>query len=115
VISGEPSPHSNWSDKGWSLWLGSGRKRWAGGFREEEERGGEGEREKQRKRRWKEDGAEPHDLKKLQVARDLIAGEESSVVVDLPSLGMQLVNIVTELCAFCTGLLGWTEIYCNNS
>jgi hypothetical protein len=36
-------------------------------------------------------------------------------VVDLPSLGMQLVNIVTELCAFCTGLLGWTEIYCNNS
>lgn len=27
------------------------------------------------KRRWKEDGAGPHGLEKLQVARDLIAGE----------------------------------------
>ena len=30
---------------------------------------------RQRKRRWKEDGAEPHGLEKPQVARDLIAGE----------------------------------------
>ena len=28
-----------------------------------------------RRRRWKEDGVEPHGPEKLQVARDLIAGE----------------------------------------
>jgi hypothetical protein len=27
------------------------------------------------RRRWKEDGAEPQDLEKLQIARGLIAGE----------------------------------------
>ena len=32
-------------------------------------------------------------------------------MVDLPNLGMQLINIVTELCLH-TGLLGW-EVYCN--
>ena len=28
-----------------------------------------------RKRRWKEDGAEPHVIEKLQAARGLLAGE----------------------------------------
>ena len=44
-----------------------------------------------------EDGAEVHGLEKSQVAKDLIAGEESSVVVDLPHLGIQLINTVTGL------------------
>lgn len=39
-----------------------------------------------------------------QVAGDLIAGEQSSV--NLPSLCMQLINIVTELCVFLHGLIG---------
>jgi hypothetical protein len=42
----------------------------------------EGDRE--RGRRWKEDGAEPHGPEKPQVAKDLKAGEWSSAVVDLP-------------------------------
>jgi hypothetical protein len=44
--------------------------------------------------------------------KDLIAGEQSSVVANLPNLGVQLINIVTELCVFCMDLLG-LEIYCN--
>jgi hypothetical protein len=54
----------------------------AGGFREEEERKEEKgseemeeDRGRGRKRRWKEDGAEPHGLEKLQVARGLPAEE----------------------------------------
>jgi hypothetical protein len=61
---------------------------------------------------WKEDGAEPHGLEKPQVARDRIAGEEISVVVDLPNLGIQLINIITEMCVFYLGSLG-LEIYCS--
>ena len=41
--------------------------------------------------RWKEDGAEPRGMEKLQVTRDLVAGEQISVVVDLPNLGIQLI------------------------
>jgi hypothetical protein len=78
----------------------------SGGFREWEKRGKETEEEE-----VEGDGAGPHGLEKPQVAKDLRAGEWSSVVVYLPNLGMQLINIVTELC-FCTGLLG-LEIYCN--
>jgi hypothetical protein len=37
-----------------------------------------------------EDGAEPRGLEKPQVARDLIAGEYSSVVEHLPNLGCSL-------------------------
>jgi hypothetical protein len=33
------------------------------------------------------------------------------VVVSLSNLGTQLINLVTELCGFCTGLLG-LYIYC---
>ena len=54
----------------------------------------------QRKRRWKENGAEPHGPENLQIARDLMTGEESSVVLNLPNLRVQLANIVTELCVF---------------
>ena len=39
------------------------------------------------------------------VARDLIAGEQSSVVVYLLNLGVQIVNILTELYALCKGIL----------
>jgi hypothetical protein len=39
------------------------------GDMEKEERG------RWQKRRWKEDGAEPRGLEKLQVTRDFIAGE----------------------------------------
>ena len=54
----------------------------AGGFREWEKRGKEGGR-RQRKRRWKEDEAEPHGLWRPQVARDLIGREELSLLVVL--------------------------------
>ena len=57
-----------------------------------------------------EDGADPCILEEPQVARDLIAEEQSSVVVDLPNLGVQLINVITELCDLCTGILG-LEIY----
>ena len=67
---------------------------------------------KGKERRWKEDGEEPRGLEKLQVVRDLIAGKQSSVVVNLPNQGMQLISIVTELCVLCTGFL-WLEIYSN--
>lgn len=38
--------------------------------------------------------------------------ETVSVVINLPNLGVQLINIITELCGFCMGSLG-LEIYCN--
>ena len=90
----------------------------SGAFREKEERKEKWQARRQRRqrkgkeRRWKEDGEEPHGLEKLQVVRDLIAGEQSSVVVNLHDQGMQLIYIVTELCVLCTGFL-WLEIYSN--
>ena len=90
----------------------------SGAFREGEERKEKWHAWRQRRqrkgkeRRWKEDGEEPHGLEKLQVVRDLIAGEQSSVVVNLHDQGMQLIYIVTELCVLCTGFL-WLEIYSN--
>lgn len=44
-------------------------------------------RGRQRKRKWKEDRAEARDLQELQVTRDLVAGQQSSAVVNLPKLG----------------------------
>jgi hypothetical protein len=64
------------------------------------------------RRRWKESGAEAHGPEKPQVKRDLIDGEDGSVVGDLPNLGLQLVFILIELCFPCLGLFG-LEIYCN--
>ena len=90
----------------------------AGGFREGEtgrkrgRQGDGGDRGIQRKRKWKEDETEPHGLEKLQVARDLIAGEENCVVVNVPNLGVQRINIITELCVPCSGLLR-LEISCS--
>jgi len=43
-----------------------------------------------------EDGADPCGLEEQQVARDFIAGQSSSVLVCLPNLGMQLINIITD-------------------
>lgn len=65
-----------------------------------------------RQRKENEDGAEPWGLEKPRIARDLLAGGSSRVVVDLPNLGVQFINIVIELCVLCVGLLG-LEIYCN--
>ena len=60
---------------------------------------------RQRKRRWEEDGAEPRGLEKLKVARGLLAGVESRVVVELPNLGTRSVINTSGLCVFHTGLL----------
>ena len=62
--------------------------------------------------RWKENGIEAHDLMKLQVAKDFIDGEYSSVVEDLPNLGVKLVFILIESCFHHTSLFG-LEIYSN--
>lgn len=74
----------------------------------------EGERQtrrkkRQRKGRWEEDGVEPRGLEKQQVVRDLTAGKRSSVVVDLPHLGEQLINIISEWCGvfFAPAYWGW--------
>lgn len=61
-----------------------------------------GRRERQRMRRWKEDGAEPHVLEKLQITRGLTAEKQISIVIDL---GIQLTNIITVVC-FLYGLIG---------
>jgi hypothetical protein len=61
---------------------------------------------------WKKDGKELCGLEKLQGARDFISGEQSSVVIYLPNLDVQLINIITNLCVLYTGLLG-LEIYHN--
>jgi hypothetical protein len=74
-------------------------------------------REKEEKRGqwrsgWKESGAEACGSEKLQGRRDLIDGEDGSVVVDVPNIGMQLVFILIELCFLHPGLFG-LEIYRN--
>jgi hypothetical protein len=51
-------------------------------------------------------GAESLGLDKPKAIRDLIAGEYSSVVVDLPNLGAQLAFMLIELCFPCMGLFG---------
>ena len=57
---------------------------------------------------------EQNHMEKLQEASDLMAREESSVVVYLPNLGMQLINIITEFCVICMDLLV-LEIYYNTT
>lgn len=80
----------------------------AGGFREEEEK----KEERKTEEEEVEDGIVPRGLEKPQVTRDLIDGRQSSVAVNVPNLAVQLVNAVTELCGFCSDILG-LEIYCN--
>jgi len=41
---------------------------------------------------------------------DLIAGEQTGIVLYLPTIGMQLINIIPELFVLCLGILG-LEIY----
>lgn len=43
-------------------------------------------------------GSEPHSLEKLKAARGLIIGELISIMRDLPNLGIELINILTEFC-----------------
>ena len=52
----------------------------------------------QRRRKKKKSRAEAHGLEKPQVLRGLIDGEDGCVAVDLPSLSIQLVFILTVLC-----------------
>jgi hypothetical protein len=52
-----------------------------------------------------EDETEPCGLEKLQAARDLLAGKQSSVVGNLPNLGTQFINIMCCV-FFCMGILG---------
>lgn len=66
-----------------------------------------GEKRRWRKRRQKGDEAEPHGPEMLQVAGDLIAGEESCVMVNLSNLDLQLINIITELCVFAWANWDW--------
>ena len=75
------------------------------------EKGGSERRRGRRKRKTEEEemkrnGAETCSLEKPQVARDFIDGEYSSVVVCLPSLGEQLIFILS--CVFLAQVyLGW--------
>ena len=55
VISCEPSPHFNWSNKDWSLWLRTGRERWGWRFwrvGEEREGGKRKMKEEEVEGRW---------------------------------------------------------------
>ena len=75
--------------------MGSGRKGGAKSFRggerkEEGSQGEDGERGRQKKRNWKQNGTKTHGPEKLLVARDFTAEEYSSVEVDPPDLGTQL-------------------------
>ena len=60
-----------------------------GGVKSFRERGRERRRGRLKKRRWKENGAKAYGLEKPQLVSNLIDGEYSSVVVDLPNLGVQ--------------------------
>jgi hypothetical protein len=93
------------------VWAGEG-KGGAGGFREEREEGG-GETRRQKKTQEEEMGGRWSRTTwpgGATSSRDPIAGQKSRVVVDLPSPGVQMINIIAELCVLYTGLLG-LEIY----
>lgn len=47
---------------------------------------------------------EPSVREKLQVAKGLIAGEQVSILLVLPNLGLSLLSIITRLCVFYMGL-----------
>jgi hypothetical protein len=73
---------------------------------------GEKERERMTEEK-KKSGAEACDLKKPQVLRGLIDGEDGSVVVDLPNLRAEHVFILIELCFHCWGI-SELDIYRNS-
>lgn len=64
------------------------------------------------RKRWKPIWSRTTCPGKLQIAKGLTPGEYVVVVIDLPNLGIQFINIIIGLCAFLHGLLG-LEIYCN--
>ena len=78
-----------------------GKVRWK--ERKEEEKMEEGEDTEEEKMRSK---AEARGLEKRKVLRGLIDVENGSVAVDLPSLGLQHVFILIELCFHCPGIFG---------
>lgn len=47
---------------------------------------------------WKAGEAELHVLKNLKVTTFLIAHEYISIMVRLPNLGVEFINVITELC-----------------
>lgn len=55
-----------------------------------------------------EDGADPCGLEEPRVAWDFIAGQQNSEVVYLSNLGVQLINILTELCVLSWAYKGRT-------
>lgn len=58
---------------------------------------------------WKAGEAELHVLKNLKVTTFLIAHEYISIMVRLPNLGVEFINVITELCGgffFLHGLIG---------
>lgn len=59
---------------------------------------------------WKAGEAELHVLKNLKVTTFLIAHEYISIMVRLPNLGVEFINVITELCVgfffFWHGLIG---------
>lgn len=57
-------------------------------------------------RKLEEDETDSHGLQRLQVTRDLIAGEKINVVLDLTDMGIYLINSVTEVCGFPQVYLG---------
>jgi hypothetical protein len=59
------------------------------------------------RREWKENGGEAHGLKKPQVIRGSTDGEYSSVVVDLPNVGVKLVFIFIVVFFVDGTYLGW--------
>jgi hypothetical protein len=63
----------------------------------------EGEDTEEQKKKM---GSEAHGLKKPQILRGLIDGEDGSVVVDLPNLGTQHEFILIVLCFHCQGIFG---------
>ena len=68
--------------------------------------------EVKKKKSWKADRAVACVLEEPQSVRDFLAEEYSSIGIYLCNLVLQIINIITELCALCTSLLEF-EIYCN--
>ena len=64
------------------------------------------ERREKDRRRGNCHGSELHGQEKDQITRDSVAGEQVCIALDLPNLGLWLVNKIPGLCVFHTGLSG---------
>lgn len=59
------------------------------------------------RKRWKPIWSRTTCPGKLQIAKGLTPGEYVVVVIDLPNLGIQFINIITELYVFIWSYWGW--------